>query len=105
MAVRTLKAKYEARDDSTDLVRRVFCASKGQELYYQFEDEPEATSEPDLPPEVATPSPAPVAVAPTVVTPPLVPTAAAGLATSIEDAPICAVDILAAIVSQKLKSN
>jgi len=100
-----LKATYEAKDDSTGLVRRVFCVSKDQELYYQFEDKPEATSEPDVPPEAATPSPTPVAVAPAVVTPPLVLTAAAGPATSIEDAPIRAVDILAAIVSQKLKKQ
>ncbi|KAH9954799.1 hypothetical protein BC827DRAFT_1379315 [Russula dissimulans] len=78
--------------------------SKDQELY-QFEDKPEATSELDVPPEAATPSPAPVAAALTVVTPPLVRTAAAGLATTIEDASICAVDILAAIVSQKLKKK
>jgi fatty acid synthase subunit alpha, fungi type len=99
MAVHALKAKYEAKDDSTGLVRRVFCDSKDQELYYQFEDNSEATSEPDVPPEAATPSPTTVAAAPVVVTPPLVPTAAAGPATSIEDAPIRAVDILPAIVS------
>ncbi|KAH9954929.1 hypothetical protein BC827DRAFT_1262112 [Russula dissimulans] len=63
MAVHTLKAKYEAKDNPT------------------------------------------VTAAPTVVTPPLVRTAAAGLATAIEDASICAVDILAAIVSQKLKKK
>ncbi|KAH9957667.1 hypothetical protein BC827DRAFT_1377997 [Russula dissimulans] len=85
MAVHTLKAKYEAKDNPTGL--------------YQFEDKPEATSELDVPPEAATPSPAPVTAAPTVVTPPLVCTAAASLATAIEDASICAVDILAAIVS------
>ncbi|KAH9957127.1 hypothetical protein BC827DRAFT_1157441 [Russula dissimulans] len=92
MAVRTLKAKYEAKDDSTGLqiVRRVICVSKNQGSYY-------------VPPEAATPSPAPVAAAPAVVTPPHVPTAAAGPATSIEDASIRAVDVLAAIVSQKLK--
>ncbi|KAH9960537.1 hypothetical protein BGW80DRAFT_1232215 [Lactifluus volemus] len=45
MAVRTLKAKYEAMDDSTSVVRRVFCAPKHQkEIYYQFEDDLEVTS-------------------------------------------------------------
>jgi hypothetical protein len=58
MATRTLKAKYETKDDSTALVRQVFCASKDQkEIYYQFEDEPEATSESDTPAEAANPSP------------------------------------------------
>jgi fatty acid synthase subunit alpha, fungi type len=54
-------------------------------IYYQFEDELEVTS-------------GPVAVA--AATP-----AAAGLAVTIEDTPIHAVDILAAIVSQKLKKQ
>ena len=35
MATRTLKAKYETKDDSTGHVRQVFCASKYQkEIYY-----------------------------------------------------------------------
>ncbi|KAH9964650.1 hypothetical protein BC827DRAFT_1154089 [Russula dissimulans] len=63
------------------------------------------STKPNVPPEAATPSPTPVAAAPAVVTPPLVPTAAAGPATSIEDAPSRAVDIFAAIVSQKLKKQ
>ena len=65
MATHTLKAKYETKDDSTGHVRQVFCASKDQkEIYYQFEDKPEANSEPDAPAEAANPSPAPVAPAP-----------------------------------------
>ena len=102
MATRTLKAKYETRDDSTGHVRQVFCASKHQkEIYYQFEDELEATSEPDAPAEAASPSPALAAAAPVVVAAP--PTA--GPAASIEDVPTRAVDILAVIVSQKLKKQ
>ena len=105
MATRTLKAKYEAKDDSTGCVRHVFCASKHQkEIYYQFEDEPEVTSEPDAPAEAANPAPAPVAAAPAVgAAPP--PTATVGPAASIEDVPIRAVDILSVIVSQKLKKQ
>ena len=103
MAVRTLKAKYEAKDDSTGQVRRIFCASKDQkEIYYQFEDEPEATLEQDTPVEAANPTPAPVAAAPSVHA---APPATAGPAASIEDVPIRAVDILAVIVSQKLKKQ
>ena len=101
MATRTLKAKYETKDDSTGHVRRVFCASRDQkEIYYQFEDEPEATSEPDGPAEA---TPTTVAAAPVVVAPP--PTTTASPAASIEDVPIRAVDILAVIVSQKLKKQ
>jgi len=105
MAIRTLKSKYETKDDSTCHVRQIFCASKDQkEIYYQFEDEPEATSEPDAPVEAADPVPTPVAAAPIVIAaPPL--TATSGPGTSIEDVPIRAVDILAVIVSQKLKKQ
>lgn len=101
MAVRTLKAKYETKDDSTSLVRRVFCASKDQkEIYYQFEDEPESVSEGEAP--VETPTPASVVAAPVVVA---APAAAAGPVASMEDVPIRAADILASIVAQKLKKQ
>ena len=65
MTARTLKAKYETKDDPTGHVHQVFCASKDQkEIYYQFEDEWEANSESDAPAEAAIPSPTPVATAP-----------------------------------------
>ena len=106
MAVRTLKAKYEAKDDSTSRVRRVFCASKDQkEIYYQFEDEPDATPESDAPAETTSSTPPPVTAAPAIVTSPTPPSTTANPAASIEDAPIRAVDILAVIVSQKLKKQ
>jgi fatty acid synthase subunit beta len=77
MAIHTLRAKYEAKDESTSRVRCIFCASKDQkEIYYQFEDEPEATSELDVPAEAANPAPA--------IDAPLPPTAIAGPAASIE---------------------
>lgn len=102
MAVRTLKAKYEAKDDSTSRVRRVFCASKDQkEIYYQFEDEPDVTPQPDAPAETTTSAPIPVVAVATPIPPPTT----ANPAASIEDVPIRAVDILAVIVSQKLKKQ
>jgi fatty acid synthase subunit alpha, fungi type len=104
MAIRTLKARYETKDDSTGHFRRVFCASKDEkEIYYQFEDEPEATSELDAPAEAANFASAPVAAALVVLAAP--PTANASPAASIEHVPIRAVDILAVIVSQKLKKQ
>ena len=106
MAVHTLKAKYEAKDDSTSRIRHVFCASKDQkDIYYQFEDEPDANSEPDAAAETEIPTPPPVAAAPAVVAPPVAPTTTAGPAISIEDVPIRAVDILAVIDSRKLKKQ
>ena len=102
MAIRTLKAKYETKDDSTGHVRRVFRASKDErEIYYQFEDEPVATSEPDAPAEAANSASAPVAAAPVVVAAP--PTANTSPAASIEGVPIRAVNILDVVVSQMLK--
>lgn len=102
MAVRTLKAKYEAKDDSTSRVRRVFCASKDQkEIYYQFEDEPDVTPQSDAPAETTTSAPIPVVAVATPTPPPTT----ANPAASIEDVPIRAVDILAVIVSQKLKKQ
>jgi len=63
MAIHTLKAKYEAKDDSTSRVHRIFCASKDRkEIYYQFIPfSPSPTSGTDSFPSAspATPSSAP----------------------------------------------
>ena len=68
MTVRTLEAKYEAKDDSTSHVRRVFCASKDQrEIYCHFEDEREAASESDASAEASSPTLARVAAPQPVV--------------------------------------
>ncbi|EKM78079.1 hypothetical protein AGABI1DRAFT_61049 [Agaricus bisporus var. burnettii JB137-S8] len=102
MASRTLKAKFESSDDSVSCTRVILCHAKNtKEVYYQYEDEPEAPAEaaPDAPaPATAVASAAPVAVAAVAVAP-------AGPAASIEDAPIKAIDILLVIVAQKLKKR
>ena len=106
MAVRTLKAKYEAKDDLTSCVHCVFCALKDQkEIYYQIGDEPDATPESDAPAETTTPTPPPMAAVPAIVTASTPPPATANPAASIEDVPIRALDILPVIVSQKLKKR
>jgi fatty acid synthase subunit alpha len=100
MATRTLKAKYEAKDDSISLSRTILCHAKhGKEIYYQFEDGPASPADETPSPEPsvshaasATPS-STLAVAPVSSSPSIV----------IEDAPIKAVDILTVIVAQKLK--
>ncbi|KAI0067274.1 fatty acid synthase [Artomyces pyxidatus] len=102
MATRTLKAKYEIQDDSTTRSRVILCHSKhGKEIYYSFEDEPEAPAAEeggDVAPAVAAAA-APVTAA---VAPAATPT---GPVASIEDIPLKAVDILAVIVAQKLKKR
>ena len=97
MATRTLKAKYEAGDDSVSRTRAILCHAKHtKEVYYQFEDEVVAE---DATPEPTAPSiSAPVVAVQTTV----VPTPATAAA-SIEDAPIKSLEILTVIISQKLK--
>jgi fatty acid synthase subunit alpha, fungi type len=52
MATRTLKAKYEPRDDSINHPRSILCHTKNaKEIYYQFEDETEAPSPAESAPE------------------------------------------------------
>jgi fatty acid synthase subunit alpha len=102
MATRTLKAKYEAKDDSVTHTRVVLCHAKnGKDIYYQFEDELEAP-EADSPANESSPTNT------TIPTPSAAPVAApapSGPAVTIEDAPIQASDILNVIVAQKLKKK
>lgn len=100
MASRTLKAKYEAEDDSISHTRDILCHAKNvKEIYYQYEDElvaPEA--EPEAAP-AASAAPVQTSAAPVAAAP------SAGPAASIEDAPIKANDVLIVIVAQKLKKK
>ncbi|KAJ7077160.1 fatty acid synthase [Mycena belliarum] len=101
MASRTLKAKYETVDDSISRTRTILCHAKNvKEIYYQFEDEPEVAAESST--EDASAS-SPATSAPAVAAP--VAVAPSGPAANIEDVPIKAVDILSAIVAQKLKKR
>ncbi|KAI0685962.1 fatty acid synthase [Cytidiella melzeri] len=103
MATRTLKAKYEAQDDSITHTRLIYCHAKNtKEVYYQFEDEPEAAEAEADNSSTAAPVVAAAAVAAPVAAPVAPP---AGAAASIEDVPLKAVDILSVIVAQKLKKK
>ncbi|KZT29627.1 fatty acid synthase [Neolentinus lepideus HHB14362 ss-1] len=104
MATRTLKAKYESEDSSVGRTRSIFCHAKNaKEIYYQFEDEPEAAAadEPVATQEVSAPVPVPttqVAAAQPSAAPPVV-------AASIDDVPVKPSEILLTIVAQKLKKK
>ncbi|KAF9007571.1 fatty acid synthase [Cyathus striatus] len=101
MATRTLKAKFETSDDSTSRTRIILCHAKHvKEIYYQYEDEVEASATEESSAAEIAPVSAAAAVAAPVVAP-----AASGPVASIEDAPIKAVDILSVIVAQKLKKK
>jgi fatty acid synthase subunit alpha, fungi type len=101
MASRTLKAKYEAQDDSTSLIRSILCHAKNaKDIYYQFEDELDTPTE-NLAPEPLTATstlPAPSAV-------PVAAPAPSGPVSLIEDVPLKALDVLIVIVAQKLKKK
>ncbi|KDQ30012.1 hypothetical protein PLEOSDRAFT_154728 [Pleurotus ostreatus PC15] len=86
MVSRTLKAKYEAADDSITRSRIILCHAKNvKEIYYQFEDEPEAAAEASSSSSSATPAPSPVAPAPVASAPA---PAVSGPVSSIDDVPI-----------------
>lgn len=101
MAKRTLASKYEAYDAAKSVQRQILCYNKdAKDIYYEadpVEDEPEpvASSPAEAAPAAAAAgSPAPVAAAP----PP-----SAGPAAAIADEPVQAVDIVRALIAQKLK--
>jgi fatty acid synthase subunit alpha len=97
MATRTLKAKYEAGDDSVSRTRVILCHAKHvKEVYYQFEDE--AAVENSAPEPATSSAPAPVVQSPVATAP--TPAAAAA---SIEDAPVKSLEVLTVIIAQKLK--
>lgn len=102
MARRTLTAKYESYDAALSLQRQILCYNKDvKEIYYDVEPQPEEPepsvmepqSSPQLPGAPVPAAPAPVAVPPT------------GPAASVPDEPVKAIDIVRAIVAQKLKKQ
>jgi fatty acid synthase subunit alpha, fungi type len=94
MAKRTLAAKYEAYDAARSVQRQILCYNKdAKDIYYDVdpvEDEP-------VPASSSAPAPA---AAPAAAPPP---PPSAGPAAAVADAPVGAVDILRALVAQKLK--
>ena len=101
MAQRTLKSKYEGYDQALGMQRQVLAYSKeGKEIYYNVESSvEEVATETTATPAASAPSPvaAPVAAAPAP--------AAAGPAAAVADVPVKAVDIVHAVVAQKLKKT
>lgn len=109
MAKRTLAAKYEAYDAARSVQRQILCYNKDvKDIYYDVdpvEDEPEAPapaggdSGGDAAP-AASGAPAAAPAAPAAAP---APSQSSGPAAAVEDAPVGAVDILRALVAQKLK--
>jgi fatty acid synthase subunit alpha, fungi type len=102
MAKRTLASKYEAYDAAKSVQRQILCYNKdAKEIYYDVdpvEDEPApAAGGSDSAPVTSAPTSgaAPVAAAP--------PPPSAGPAAQVPDAPVGAIDIVRALIAQKLK--
>ncbi len=104
MAKRTLASKYEAYDAALSVQRQILCYNKdAKEIYYDVDPvedvpTPAAGGSSDAPPA---PSGAAPAVAPAAAAPP--PPSGAGPAAQVPDAPVSAVDIVRALIAQKLK--
>lgn len=99
MAKRTLASKYEAYDAAKSVQRQILCYNKdAKEIYYDVdpvEDEPEATVSS---PATAADAPAPSGSAVAAPPPP-----SSGPAVQIPDQPVLAIDIVHALIAQKLK--
>ena len=110
MARRTLAAKYEAYDAARSVQRQVLCYNKdAKDIYYDvdpIEEEPAAPAAGAGSDSAATPSSAPAAApsAAAAAPPPPAP-ASSGPAAAVEDTPVGAVDILRALIAQKLKKS
>ncbi|PBP24006.1 fatty acid synthase subunit alpha [Diplocarpon rosae] len=100
MAKRTIASKYEAYDAAKSVQRQILCYNKdAKEIYYDVdpvEDEPEPAATTSTP-AASTPS---LSGAPAVAAPP---PPNAGPAAQVPDAPVGAVDIVRALIAQKLK--
>ena len=104
MAKRTLASKYEAYDAALSIQRQILCYNKdAKEIYYEAdpveEDSTPATTTDSAP--TPTTSSAPAQSAPTATPPP--PPPSSGPAAAVADTPVTAVDIVRALIAQKLK--
>ena len=104
MARRTLASKYEAYDAATSVQRQILCYNKdAKEIYYDVdpvEEEPENDAMSGTPSAPSITSPSATPVPPTTVSP--LPSSA-GPAVAVADVPVTALDIVRALVAQKLK--
>jgi fatty acid synthase subunit alpha len=103
MAKRTLKSKYEAYDAAKSVQRNILCYNKdAKEIYYDVdpveeEPEPAAASSSDASAAPAAAAAAPAAAAPAAPS--------SGPVAQVADEPVVAVDIVRALIAQKLKTS
>ncbi|KAL2754261.1 hypothetical protein ACRALDRAFT_1063161 [Sodiomyces alcalophilus JCM 7366] len=103
MAKRTLASKYEAYDAAKSVQRQILCYNKdAKEIYYDvdpIEEEPEPAAAPSADSAAPAAAAASTPAAPAAASPP----PSAGPAAQVPDAPVQAVDIVRALIAQKLK--
>ncbi|ERT02538.1 uncharacterized protein SPSK_04795 [Sporothrix schenckii 1099-18] len=105
MAKRTLASKYEAYDAAKSVQRQILCYNKdAKEIYYDVdpvEEEPEPTPEAS---SGGAPAPAAAAAAAAAAVPvAAAPAPSSGPAAQVPDAPVQALEIVRALIAQKLK--
>lgn len=104
MAKRTLASKYEAFDAAKSVQRQILCYNKdAKEIYYDVDP---IVEEPEPAPAASSASSASSAPAPAAASAPVAaaaPAPGAGPAAQIPDAPVAAMDIVRALIAQKLK--
>ncbi|KAI9683884.1 MAG: 3-oxoacyl-[acyl-carrier-protein] synthase [Trizodia sp. TS-e1964] len=102
MAKRTLASKYEAYDAALSVQRQILCYNKdAKEIYYDVDPvEEEAVPPPESGSVSTPPAPSSTSAAPTRAAP-LPPNA--GPAVQVPDTPVLAIDIVRALIAQKLK--
>ena len=102
MAKRTIASKYEAYDAAKSVQRQILCYNKdAKEIYYDVDpvqETPEPAAASSAAPAASAP---PSGSAPAATAPP--PPPSAGPAAQVPDAPVGAVDIVRALIAQKLK--
>ncbi|ORY65185.1 fatty acid synthase subunit alpha [Pseudomassariella vexata] len=102
MAKRTIASQYEAFDAAKSIQRQILCYNKDSNEIYYDQEPVEEEPEPTAPSADASSSPAASAAAASPVAA-AAPVPSAGPAASVPDAPVAAIDIVRALIAQKLK--
>lgn len=107
MAKRTLASKYEAYDAAKSVQRQILCYNKdAKEIYYDvdvIEEEPEPAAASSSSGADAGAASAPAAAAAAAAPAAAAPAPGSGPAAQIPDQPVQALDIVRALIAQKLK--
>lgn len=99
MAKRTLSSKYEAYDAAKSVQRQILCYNKdAKEIYYDVDPVIE-----EAPTEQTATSSAPPPTSAITTPAPATPAASTGPALQVPDEPVSAIDIVRALIAQKLK--